>query len=505
MSKLTKPAVLESLEGRKLLSGSGDSAVMTRPTAALEAQAVTPFRLNVKFQPASSTVVKGFRHDNGGTFSRRKNGYRYGWSVSAVDDAVDRNSTTGIDQRLDSFIGMNDGNRWHAAVPNGTYRVRVVMGDPGDAAGADYRLHVEDQWIVHGIPEAGHEWVEGFRTVAVTDEKLTLWSDVRALKNKLNFVEIVSTEPPPEPLQGAKITWTRDKSFKAPVPRVESGGVRVGDKLYILGGFNGEYDTTTSRLDILDVKTRQWSRGADIPVPPTHAGVASDGKFIYAVGGQFGPDKSKDLTARAWKYDIANNQWSVMQPLPEIRSGGGLVYLNGVLHFFGGNDSGRVRARAEHWVLDVTQPNMTWQAAPPMPYAVDHQGQTVVNGQIYVVGGDTDHGISYLTRDTLMRYDQATGQWTVLANMPIASSHNETSVLTDGKRIFVLGGQENAQQVIGNVRSYNIAKNQWEVHASLPAPRKGGLSWLDGRRIYYFNGDETGAGQPTDLFSGIIG
>jgi hypothetical protein len=321
-STTTIPSTLEALETRKLMSAAAESAAILPAAAPL---AVPAFKLNVKFQPATTTSAPPrYRIDNGGLYGRHRNGLTYGWSEDAMSSGVQRNSRLSPDLRVDSYIKMSQRNTWSAAVPNGTYVVRALMGDPDSTAGSKYRLRVEGEMLVNGIPLAGHQWVEGFRTVRVTDGKLTLSSDGSAVNNRINFVEIKSVPAPAAPRQGANIDWTRDESFKAPIQRVEAGGVRVGDKLYALGGYSGRYDTVTQRMDVLDLKTMLWTRLADIPGPQTHAGVASDGRFIYAVGGQFGPDLSKDLTAGAWKYDTIRNRWRRMPALPEVRAGGSL-------------------------------------------------------------------------------------------------------------------------------------------------------------------------------------
>jgi hypothetical protein len=74
-------------------------------------------------------------------------------------------------------------------VPNGTYRVRAVAGDPSHVDSV-YRLNAESVTVVNGTPTSAARWVDGTATVSVTDGRLTLTNGSGATNNKLNFVEV---------------------------------------------------------------------------------------------------------------------------------------------------------------------------------------------------------------------------------------------------------------------------------------------------------------------------
>jgi hypothetical protein len=90
----------------------------------------------VNFQPAASPVPAGYLAADGSTY-RARGSFTYGWTATN-NTARDRNSARSPDQRYDTLIHMQRPERPNAvfeiAVPNGTYRVRVVSGDP--AAGS---------------------------------------------------------------------------------------------------------------------------------------------------------------------------------------------------------------------------------------------------------------------------------------------------------------------------------------------------------------------------------
>ena len=71
---------------------------------------------------------------------------------------------------------------------------------------------------------------------------------------------------------------------------VEAVSLRVGNKLHVIGG----YQTLTrmcQRMQILDMEAEEWVYGPELPqgFPLSHAGIASDGRFLFVVSGQPGP------------------------------------------------------------------------------------------------------------------------------------------------------------------------------------------------------------------------
>jgi len=70
-------------------------------------------------------------------------------------------------------------------VPNGTYTVHIVAGDPSSTAGNIYKINAENVTVVNGTPTAAKPWVEGTASVTVTDGRLTLTSPVGAVGNQL--------------------------------------------------------------------------------------------------------------------------------------------------------------------------------------------------------------------------------------------------------------------------------------------------------------------------------
>jgi hypothetical protein len=80
---------------------------------------------------------------------------------------------------------------WELAVPNGTYSVKVVAGDPSYFDSV-YKINAEAVTIVNGTPSSGTRWFEGTASVTVSDGRLTLSNASGSSNNKLCFVEVTS-------------------------------------------------------------------------------------------------------------------------------------------------------------------------------------------------------------------------------------------------------------------------------------------------------------------------
>lgn len=208
------------------------------------------FAAKVNFQPSGAPTVSGYVVDAGAAYGSR-NGLTHGWTGSVA--TVDRNRTS--DQLRDTFAHMqapdNRTARWEMAVPNGSYRVRVVVGDAQYFDG-NFKLDVEGVRAVTGLASASQPFHEGTVTATVSDGRLTLANASGSYNTKLCLVEIVSTgtvggptpTPVPPPTSGAVTRINFQPSGAAPVSgwMIDAGsayGARNG-RTY---GWNGSVGT----------------------------------------------------------------------------------------------------------------------------------------------------------------------------------------------------------------------------------------------------------------------
>lgn len=93
-----------------------------------------------------------------------------------------------------------------------------------------------------------------------------------------------------------------------------------------------------SHVDIYNFTDNTW--GERFPMPKemahSHLGMVTDGRYIYVVTGQYGP-QCRGPTAHTFILDTETKQWQDMPPLPVPRYG--LVTLSGSNSNVYGNSS----------------------------------------------------------------------------------------------------------------------------------------------------------------------
>src|SRR5690242_4295220 len=166
------------------------SFIVTEP---LEARRLLAVNVGINFQPPNKPVPDGYLPDVGRTYSDYGNGFTYGWDVANTTSARDRNNSLSPDQRYDTLTHTQlYGTRtWALKVPNGTYTVRLVAGDPSDF-GSTIRYNLEGALALSGTTTSTQRWVEGTKTVTVSDGALTLTNGTGAKNNKIAFIEVKS-------------------------------------------------------------------------------------------------------------------------------------------------------------------------------------------------------------------------------------------------------------------------------------------------------------------------
>jgi len=305
--------------------------------------------------------------------------------------------------------------------------------------------------------------------------------------------------------------WRRaHRSLEA---HLEAGSLRVGNNLYVLGG----YQTLTqmcTKMQILDIATRAWRYGPPLPAgfPLSHAGLASDGRFLFVISGQEGP-ACEPATDLAWALDLNNMVWTRMASLPVARYAPLLEYLDGHLHLISGATEDRETISTDHFIMRIRDKSadapralpsldsQVWRTGPPIPMGGDHAASVVLDGKMYVIGGEHGHAAmtmdaskccgSYWAHPYLFRYDPHREQWQRLADLPVAVSHIESQVVVLDGKILVLGGTGDGDVFSARVQEYDPARDRWREMQTLPQARKGGVVWQKNGSVYFNGGQLT--------------
>jgi N-acetylneuraminic acid mutarotase len=130
----------------------------------------------------------------------------------------------------------------------------------------------------------------------------------------------------------------------------------------------------------------------------------------------------------------------------------------------------------------------TWTQKTDMPTARFIAGSAVVDGKIYVVGGNPHTGGGSLITNIMEEYDPAADTWTRRANMPTARQGVRAAAV-DGI-VYAIGGNGGAYNDVAyaNVEAYDPTTNTWTTKTDMPTPRSiPAIATVDGK-VYVIGG-----------------
>jgi non-specific serine/threonine protein kinase len=174
--------------------------------------------------------------------------------------------------------------------------------------------------------------------------------------------------------------WVRLPSLNQ--PRAAAAAAVVGDQIVVMGGqANGRLVRTTEVFD-----GERWTRGADIPTPREHLAAASDGQFVYAVGGRaLSSDKN---SAALERYDPARDRWERLRNMPTARGGLAAAVAEGQLFAVGGEQPTSVLGTVEAYRFSTN----SWAKGPSMRTPRHGSTLAAVGSALYSIGGSTHPG-----------------------------------------------------------------------------------------------------------------
>ncbi|KAG6758727.1 hypothetical protein POTOM_039087 [Populus tomentosa] len=275
-------------------------------------------------------------------------------------------------------------------------------------------------------------------------------------------------------LPAPELKW--EKMASAPVPRLDGAAIQIKDLLYVFAGY-GTIDLVHSHVDIYNFTDSTWGRRFDMPkeMAHSHLGMVTDGRYIYVVTGQYGP-QCRGPTARNFVLDTKTKQWQDLPPLPvpshlpylcgsysELKCYVSVLALyapatqlwRGRLHVMGGSKENRHTPALEHWSLAVKDGKALekeWSPEIPIPRGGPHRACVVVSDKLLIIGGQEGDfmakpgsPIFKCSRRNEIVYDEVhmlddEMKWKPLPPMPKPDSHIEFAWAIVNNSIVIAGG-----------------------------------------------------------------
>ena len=337
-------------------------------------------------------------------------------------------------------------------------------------------------------------------------------------------------------------TWQKLPSLKH--PRAAAAAAVVGDKIVVVGGQAG--GELVPQTEIFDGE--RWTDAADIPTPREHLGAASDGRYLYAVGGRelsnadnFAAFERYDPESNRWTeledmpetvgavaaafaggrivavggegtteafdevqgYDIKGRGWSQLPPLSSPRHGVSLAVVKDVLYAFGGaTEAGHVGATRQSELLDLSgqdaapvAANAEWRQVTKAPTKLQYAAAAEVRGRVWLFGGI---GADEKAIAETAAYDRAINTWVQVPRLP-QPVHHAAAVTYRGEPMVIGGTLETGE----SDRVYALRGDRWVPQPPLNRARAAGAAAVVGNRIIVVGGVAGGKLVPqTEIFDG---
>jgi non-specific serine/threonine protein kinase len=258
--------------------------------------------------------------------------------------------------------------------------------------------------------------------------------------------------------------------------RAAAAAAVAGDKLVVFGGqADGKLVPPTEVWD-----GSRWSDGPDLPTPRDHLAAASDGTYVYAVGGRnLSADKNLGAVDR---YDPSAKTWSKLPDMLTPRGDLGASVVGGRIVAVGGESATGVFSTVESYDIN----KRTWSSLPPMRTARHGLAVDTVGTSVFALDGAIipSHGTSTGVAEVLpftpaggtpaAPGGNAASPWQALPNAPTA--RQEVASTVQGSVIWVLGGLTGADTATNKVEGYDTTINTWNNGPPLPIVLHGAMA-----------------------------
>ena len=209
-------------------------------------------------------------------------------------------------------------------------------------------------------------------------------------------------------------------------------------RIYALGGLRDISFYTDG--EVYTPATDSWTTIAPMLHSRSEFGAATgpDGA-IYAISGNF-----PEVITSTEAYLPQQNRWVPRPDVPAGHFGGSAVRgPDGRIYMMGGTDGDFGLPEVDAYDTHTQQ----WRHVTDLPTPRGNLGVAVgLDGRLYTVGGVGGSPGEFNDFPTTEAYDVATGQWTHLADLPLAREGLAAATGPDG-RIYAIGGTEGAEML----------------------------------------------------------
>jgi len=281
-----------------------------------------------------------------------------------------------------------------------------------------------------------------------------------------------------------------------PMPMQEIYPTAFNGQIFVGGGFVPSDSPSffslgpTEKMYIYSPTDNSWQQGPTLPAARHHLGMASNSKYIYGIGGFSSGKKSAwQVTDTVFRKTANDNTWLSGPNLPMPMAESVYAVTGEDIHVIGGKTADSAHKgnfdTDKHFVL---LENQHWEPAAPTSLARSSAASTVLDGNIYVIGG-RKKGKNAKNLQHMEMYDAKLDKWQAKQPLPLGVA-GHTAITLNGK-IYVMGGEAfgpggywKTGKAFDDVWSYDPVTDKWNREPSMSNPRHGHGAVVLNNNIY---------------------
>ncbi|XP_041064395.1 actin-binding protein IPP isoform X2 [Carcharodon carcharias] len=197
-------------------------------------------------------------------------------------------------------------------------------------------------------------------------------------------------------------------------------------------------------------------------------------KYLYAIGGytrlQGGRWSDSRTLSCVERFDSFSQYWTTVSSLHQARSGLGVAVLEGMIYVIGGESDSMIFDCAERYDPVTKQ----WAAVASMnsprcglAVCACHAAIYAL-GLIYVVGGLSDSGSELRSAEM---FNPITKRWTTLDDMKTKRAYVGVAALNDC--VYAVGGWNETQNALRTAEKYSLQEEKWFEVSPMKMARAG--------------------------------
>jgi N-acetylneuraminic acid mutarotase len=181
--------------------------------------------------------------------------------------------------------------------------------------------------------------------------------------------------------------------------------------------------------------------------------------------------------------------WRNKAPIPTARSQAQSAVVDGSLYVLGGQTGSGVPPTGILNTVEKYDPNMdSWQTMPPLSLARAAGCAVSQGSNIYIIGGGSS---APPTSTTVLKYDTTTGESSVIGNINVARKRSSCQIINN--QIYVVGGADGSgppgfSHALDSMEIFDLTQNAVVETVTLPTKKDNPATAVIGSKLYILGG-----------------